>query len=181
MDVRAAINILDAELLPLNEVHANFHLWEDRHKDYLLTDILEIHFIDMVKFRRLKKKDIEHNLLHRWLTFFDKNTSDKTIQKIIEMDTSIGKAHKKIISVAQDSDMLREYEMRERARYDYTSGINNATRKGIAIGEQRGEQRVRQAQVKYILKSSQKGLSVEEIAEITDLPVEEVNKIFNTN
>jgi predicted transposase/invertase (TIGR01784 family) len=136
----------------------------------------------MVKFRRLKKKDIEHNLLHRWLTFFDKNTSEKTIQKIIEMDTSIGKAHKKIMSVAQDSDMLREYEMREKARYDYTSGINNATRKGIAIGEQRGEQRgMQKAQKNYVLKSSRKGMSVEEIAELTDLPVEEVKNILNRN
>ncbi|MDR1675686.1 MAG: Rpn family recombination-promoting nuclease/putative transposase [Tannerella sp.] len=184
------INIIDAELLSVNEVHASFHLWEDSHKEYMLTDILEIHFIDMVKFRRLKKKDIEHNLLHRWLTFFDKNTSEKTIQKIIEMDTSINKAHKKIISVAQDRDMLRLYEMHEKARYDYTSGINNATRKGIAIGEERGEQRgiaigkqkgMQQARINYVLKASRKGISVENIAELTDLSVEEVNHILNTN
>jgi predicted transposase/invertase (TIGR01784 family) len=68
------VNIIDAELLSIDEVHASFHLWEDTHRDYMLTDILEIHFIDMVKFRRLKKKDIEHNRLHRWLTFFDKRT-----------------------------------------------------------------------------------------------------------
>jgi predicted transposase/invertase (TIGR01784 family) len=148
----------------------------------------------MVKFRRLKKKDIEHNLLHRWLTFFDKNTSDKTIQKIIEMDTSIEKAHKKIMSVAQDRDMLRLYEMHEKAMYDYTSGINNATRKGeqrgmqkgIAIGEQRGitigEQRgVQKAQRDYVLKSFQKGLPVGDIAELTGLSVDEVNHILNSH
>ncbi|MDR1330730.1 MAG: Rpn family recombination-promoting nuclease/putative transposase [Tannerella sp.] len=83
------INIVDTEFLPIDRVHASFHLWEDDDKDYMLTDIMEIHFIDMVKFRRLKEKDIEHNLLHRWLTFFDKTASNQTIQKIIEMDTSI--------------------------------------------------------------------------------------------
>jgi predicted transposase/invertase (TIGR01784 family) len=176
------INLIDAELLSVNKVHASFHLWEDRHKSYMLTDILEIHFLDMVKFRRLKKKDIERNLLHRWLTFFDKNTKDKTIQKIIEMDTSIRKAHKKIMSVAQDSEMLRVYQMREMAMMDQTSMVNKAKKegeqRGIAIGEQRGLQ---QAQIKDVLKLSQRNWSVSEIAEFTDLPVREVNRILNNN
>jgi predicted transposase/invertase (TIGR01784 family) len=232
------INIVDTEFLPIDRVHASFHLWEDDDKDYMLTDVMEIHFIDMVKFRRLKEKDIEHNLLHRWLTFFDKNASDQTIQKIIEMDTSIGKAHKKIMSVAQDSEMLHQYQMREMAIIDYTSGINNATRKGeqrgivigeqrgekrgmqkgivigeqrgekrgekrgmqkgivigeqrgeqrgIAIGEQRGEQKglqkgMQQVQANYLLKFSQKGMSVEDIAELVGLSAEEVSSILNNS
>jgi predicted transposase/invertase (TIGR01784 family) len=114
------------------------------------------------------------------LTFFDKNTNDKTIQKIIEMDTSIEKAHKKIMSVAQNRDMLRLYEMREKAIYDYTGGINAATRKGIAMGEQRGMQKgLQQAQVNYVLKLSQKSKSVEAIAELTDLSLEDVSNILN--
>jgi predicted transposase/invertase (TIGR01784 family) len=86
------------------------------------------------------------------------------------MDTSIRKAHKKIMSVAQDSDMLRLYEMREMGLMDYTSGMNNATRKGF-----------RQAQINYVLKLSQKNKSVAEIVELTDLPEEEVNRILNSN
>jgi predicted transposase/invertase (TIGR01784 family) len=98
------------------------------------------------------------------------------------------------MSVAQDSDMLRLYEMQEMALLDYTSGINDAARKGeqrgmqkgIAIGEQRGLQKglqkgLQQAQVNYVLKLSQKNKSVAEIAELTDLPVEEVNHILNSN
>jgi predicted transposase/invertase (TIGR01784 family) len=184
------INLIDAELLSVNKVHASFHLWEDDEREYILTDVLEIHFIDMVKFRRLKKKDIEHNLLHRWLTFFDKNTSEQTIQKIIEMDTSIRKAHKKIMSVAQDSEMLRVYQMREMAEMDIISRINKAKREslaigkeeGIAIGEQRGLQKgLQQAQINNVLKLSQKNKSVAEIVELTDLPEAEVNHILNNN
>jgi predicted transposase/invertase (TIGR01784 family) len=144
----------------------------------MLTDVLEIHFLDMVKFRRLREKDIEHNKLHRWLTFFDKNASDKTIQKIIEMDTSIEKAHKKIMTVSQDSEMLRLYEMREMAMLDFNSSVNAATRKGLAMGEKKGLQK---AQVNFVLKLSGKNKSAEEIAELTDLSVEEVNKILGNN
>jgi hypothetical protein len=96
------INILGTEFLSLDAVHASFHLWEDTHKDYLLTDALEMHFIDMVKFERLKERDIENNALHRWLMFFDKKTDSETIKKIIQMDAAIKKAQDKIDFVVQD-------------------------------------------------------------------------------
>jgi predicted transposase/invertase (TIGR01784 family) len=133
-----AINIIDFEFLEIEEVHTSFHLREDRHKDYVLTDALEIHFIDMIKFRRLREKDIMNNEFHRWLTFFDKKTDSKTIKKIINMDTAIKKAQEKIIHVSRDKEVLRAYQMREMALSDFTSGMNSARREGIAIGERRG-------------------------------------------
>jgi predicted transposase/invertase (TIGR01784 family) len=95
------INILGAEFLPIEEVHSSFHLWEDGHKDFMLTDVLEMHFIDMVKFRRLKEKDIEGNTLHRRLAFFDKNTDENTLKKITTMEPAIEKAMWKINNVLQ--------------------------------------------------------------------------------
>ncbi|MDR1553497.1 MAG: Rpn family recombination-promoting nuclease/putative transposase [Prevotellaceae bacterium] len=134
------INILGAEFLSLDEIHASFHLWEDTHKDCLLTDVLEMHFIDMIKFRRLKDRDIENNALHRWLTFFDKKTGNETIKKIIKMDAAIKKANDKIMYVAQDKESLHIYQMHEKAVLDYNSGINAAGRKGLQEGENRGLQ-----------------------------------------
>lgn len=98
------ININDEEELSTKKVHTCFHFREDNNTNFILTDIMEMHFIDMVKFRSLKEKDIEHNRLHRWLTFFDKNADCETIQKVIEMDASIGKANKKFMSIVQDSE-----------------------------------------------------------------------------
>jgi predicted transposase YbfD/YdcC len=43
------INILDFGYIPLDDFHTSFHLYEDRHKDYMLTDALEMHYIDIVK------------------------------------------------------------------------------------------------------------------------------------
>jgi predicted transposase/invertase (TIGR01784 family) len=145
----------------------------------------------MVKFRRLKEKDIEGNELHRWLAFFDKNTDEETIKRLMTMDTAIGKAESKIRQVLQDEDMLRLYHSHEMAMLDYNSGMNYAQQKGIAIGEQRGivigkqegiaigEQRGEQkAMAKYVLKMARKGMAVEDIAELTDLSVEEVNRLL---
>ena len=62
-----AINIANFEAVAIDDFHSVFHLWEDTHRDCLLTDALEIHFIDMKKFNSLPDKDIMNNSLHRWL------------------------------------------------------------------------------------------------------------------
>ena len=59
------INIVNFDNIKLDDFHTCFHLWEDDHRDYLLTDVLEIHFINMVKFRKYKTRDIVNNPLER--------------------------------------------------------------------------------------------------------------------
>jgi predicted transposase/invertase (TIGR01784 family) len=201
-----AINIINYDFIRGDEFHTCFHLWEDNHREIMLTDALEIHFISMPKFRKEKKKDIVGNPLHRWMTFLDKKTNKKTIKTIIEMDAGIAKAQEKIDFVSRDKEALRAYEMREMALSDYTSGINHARREGEQRGEKRGERRgitkgivigkqegvvigkqegvvigEQKALAKYILKMAQKGMSVAEMAEWADLSVEKVTAILECN
>lgn len=51
------INILDFNFLETKNYHSSFHLWEDVEKDYMLTDLVEIHFIELPKFRSLENKN----------------------------------------------------------------------------------------------------------------------------
>ena len=127
-----AINIVNFEFIPIDDFHTTYHLWEDNHKDFMLTDALEIHFVDMVKFRRLQSKDIKNDSLHRWLTFFDKDTPDDVLKEVFSMDAAILEANKKMEFLASDRDAMRLYEMREMALSDYTSGINHARREEAA-------------------------------------------------
>jgi len=60
-----AINIVNFEVVALPDFHTTFHLREDTHRDYILTDSLEIHFIDVRKFNALTEKDIKNDSLHR--------------------------------------------------------------------------------------------------------------------
>jgi predicted transposase/invertase (TIGR01784 family) len=78
------INILGFSYIPLDDFHTSFHIYEDHHKDFLLTDALELHFLDMVKFRRLKKKDILSDPLHRWLVYFDERSPQDLIEEIAD-------------------------------------------------------------------------------------------------
>jgi predicted transposase/invertase (TIGR01784 family) len=165
------INILGKGFLPTDEAHSSFHIRDDIHSECVLTDALEMHFIDMAKFRRMKQKDIVHNELHRWLTFFDKDTSNETIKKIIDMDTAIKRADEKIKVVTQDRDTLHAYRMREMAIYDYNSGMKAAREEGITIGE-------KNAKFAFALTLKHKGFSIEDIVEYSMLTKQEVINLF---
>jgi predicted transposase/invertase (TIGR01784 family) len=127
-----AINIVGYEFLTqVSDFHSTFHIWEDTHREIKLTDALEIHFIDMVKFRSLEERDIQNDQLHRWLTYFDKGSPQTLIEEILKMDIAIQKAETKLRTVSQDEEALRIYEIREKALSDWTSGVNHARREGI--------------------------------------------------
>jgi predicted transposase/invertase (TIGR01784 family) len=140
----------------------------------MLTDALEIHFIDMVKFRQLKEKDIINNPLHRWLTFFDKNTNNKILEEIINMDTAIQKAENRIGFVRSSEEELRVYQMREMAMMDYTSGMNFARREGIDEGMAKGEAK---GITKVARNMKQAGIPISQIALCTGLSETTINQL----
>ena len=49
------------------------YFYEDDDKKYRLSDLVEIHFIEIPKFEKLEIKDLETDRLQRRLTFFNKD------------------------------------------------------------------------------------------------------------
>ncbi|WP_010260900.1 Rpn family recombination-promoting nuclease/putative transposase [Treponema primitia] len=125
-----AINIVNFEHLETRDFHASFHLREDTERDYILTEALEIHFIDMVKFKRLREKDIKNDTLQRWMTYFNQDSPAEVVEEIVQMDAAIQKAETKMDFVSKDKEALRAYQMRAMAMSDLTSAINKAKREG---------------------------------------------------
>lgn len=161
-----AINIVNFEAVKADDFHTVFHLWEDTHRDCLLTDALEIHFIDVKKFNALSRKDIKNNPLHRWLTFFDQDISDNLLKEVTDMDAAIHKANEKMEFLANDKETLRLYHMREMAQIDYNSGIKKARDEGKI-----------EAQTETARNLLKMHMPSEKIAEATGLTVEEINKL----
>jgi predicted transposase/invertase (TIGR01784 family) len=135
-----------------------------------LTDALAIHFIEMVKFRRIVEKDIRKDRLQRWLAWFDKESPRELVEEVVTMDAAIEKAERKLETVSSDKELLRAYQMREMALSDWASGINHARREGIREGKLEG---IRET----ALKLKKQGLPVNQIAEATGLPVDEIEKL----
>ncbi|GHU05306.1 transposase [Spirochaetia bacterium] len=130
-----AINIVNFDFLPSMDFHTTFHLWEDREKSLLLTDALEIHFLEMPKFKALRKKDIKNNELHRWLAWLDRDSPRELVEEIVKMDNAIGKAEERTAYVSSDKEALRAYEMRQMALSDWTTANSHARREGMKEGK----------------------------------------------
>ena len=168
------INIVNFDIIKLKDFHTCFHLREDDHCDYLLTDVLEIHFINMVRFRRLKSRDVVNRPLERWLTYFDITTPEEKLREVIQMDTAIKRTQELLEFVMQDKESLREYHMREMALSDWTTGVNTAFEKGIEKGIEKGEAK---GKIDVAKKSLRNGLSVEIIQKITSLDTETIQSL----
>ena len=131
-----AINIVNFDFPNTKNYHSCFHLRDDEEPKIILTNILEIHFINMVKYRKqLKKpkdsKGIDDPLM-RWLTWLNKDSPPKVIEEIINMDSAIQTADERLFHVTQDKEAMWAYTRYVIAECDKTSGLNNAYRKGSA-------------------------------------------------
>jgi predicted transposase/invertase (TIGR01784 family) len=175
-----AINIVDFGYIPVADFHTSFHIWEDQHKEILLTDALEIHFLDMVKFRRLKAGTGAGHVsledpLHRWLVYFDEHSSPDIIEEVLRMDPTIQKLQEKMDMIQRDPGLLRSYRQYEKAVSDYASGIYEARLEGIQEGELKGKLEGKQEKAITIAqKMKATGESAEKIAHFTDLSLEEI-------
>jgi predicted transposase/invertase (TIGR01784 family) len=174
-----AINIVDFEYVPLDDFHTSFHLWEDLHKDFKLTDACEIHFLDMVKFRRLRNRGVAggfslENPLHRWLAWCDEKSSAKLVEEVVKMDMAINIAQSQMDLIRRDPAMLRAYEGYEKAQWDWNSGMYWERQEGRKEGQKKGEQKKALEVAKNALKE---GASVEFIRKITGLSEEELRSL----
>ena len=156
------INILDFEFLGTESYQSSFHLWEDIEKDYMLTDVVEIHFLELPKFRKKKDKDYRENDIERWLMFLEKDISETTLKELMSLDTAIEKAEQKIEYLSSDEETMRIYYERERSLHERANMINSAEeRKAVEIA-------------KNLLNMN---IPLEQVVLATGLTEEEINKI----
>ena len=177
-----AINIVNFEYVRAEDYHTSFHLWEDRDKTCLLSDALEIHFVDMARFRKLKERDVRNDPLQRWLAYFDQKSSAELVEEVVKMDRAILKAEEKMSYICNDKEALRAYQMREMALSDWTSGVNYARREGLLEGEEKGlregERKCREEGKQEIARNLKAmGLTAAQIAEATGLTEKQIGEL----
>ena len=162
-----AVNVVDFDFPPGGNVHTCFRLREDFNPALVLNDALEIHFINMVRWRKQEGKDIK-NPLHRWLTWFDAKSPPELVEEVTGMDSAIKAANEKQYYLTKDWEERDLYRRRQMAIMDYNSGINYARKEGRQEGEQIGLQ---EGKVEIARKALAEGLSVEFVQKITGLDI----------
>jgi len=136
-----SVNIMGYDFPRGGKTHTTFRLREDSNRSLVLTTALEIHFVNMVKWRRQREKDLAGNPLHRWLAWFDAKSSPELLQEAKGMDATIATADERQEFVMLDEDAQDLYERRQKAEWDRASELNDALRRGLKRGLVEGERK----------------------------------------
>ena len=160
------ISILDFNLIKENEDwHSKFVIMEADKKFEFLED-LQMHFLELKKFKIFKdSKEIPRDTLTRWMAFFkyaDDESMRDLLEKIEQEEEGIAMAGSILRKVSQDEKAKALYEDRMTWLRDTNSNLKRAEKEGI----------------KKIARNLLKiNMSVEQIAEITGLTVEEIQSL----
>ncbi|MFY0762175.1 Rpn family recombination-promoting nuclease/putative transposase [Metabacillus dongyingensis] len=160
------INILGFNYLDnIESFHSSYKIYEDETKQ-LLTDLLEIHFIEMPKFNAMEA-DL-HNPLHRWLLFLREDTvKQPNLEEVFILDQLVAKAEDKLRRLSADEETIRMYQLREKFIADQKTQIEGARNDGMH------EKAIEIA--KSLLKIP--SMSIQDVANHTGLPLPKVKEI----
>ena len=127
------INIVDFKCTPLQKVYSSYHLTEDE-TGYLLTDILEVHFLEMPKLVDPEIPRDENDPVVEWMEFIDAK-SKGVIEMLAEKNQDIKKAYDLLQIISKDEKARMHYEAREAERRDQISWMKSAKDEGEAKGK----------------------------------------------
>ncbi|MDR2717893.1 MAG: Rpn family recombination-promoting nuclease/putative transposase [Treponema sp.] len=169
-----AVNIVDFEFLPTKGFHSCFHLREDSEPDIILTKSLEIHFLDMVKYRRAVRKGIVNDPLSRWMAWFNEKSPPELLAEVVKMDSAIQVADERMVYVTGDDEAIRAYEMRQMGLCDLVGIANYARDEGRTEGMAKG---MRKSTLEIARNLKKVGLSITQIADGTGLSIEVIEQM----
>ncbi|MCY0897086.1 MAG: Rpn family recombination-promoting nuclease/putative transposase [Alicyclobacillaceae bacterium] len=177
------INILNFRFVkPTERYHTTFHLFEDEEK-FLLTDVLEIHFMEIPKLMvnwRKKALNLHEDLLVRWLLLLEAGENEdirRELEAIAMQDSVMKKAFAEWEDISRNPRAWAEYESRRKAILDDAAAVREAElraqeaeEKGALIGALHAAENI----ARNLLLS---GMDVETVAEHTGLSKEKVADI----
>ena len=177
------INILNFKYLKNDRFHNVYRLKEIETNEEL-TDIEEIHFIEIPKLKGVDLKE-EKDMLKVWIEFL-RDPESEVIRSVEMNNEEIRRAKDKLYKLSQDEKERELYFIREKSIKDEASALYNAEQKGIEKGIEQGmkeglEQGEKKAKIDTIKKLNLMGLSIEQIAQGVSLTIDEVKQILENN
>lgn len=159
-----AIWITDYDVFTEGPFHERAFLKRD-YENIILTDKLEMHYIQLSKFRK-KCKRISTKL-EEWLTFIEnENMEELSMIK----NKYVKKAEKELEYLSGDAETRRLAQLREKAIRDELAAIAKARREGKEEG-------VKKEKIEIAKKMLAKKIDINTIIEVTGLQEEEIKKL----
>ena len=174
------INILNFKYLKNDKYHNAYRLKEITSNEEL-TDLQEIHFIELPKFNEIGNKEYVENVekmdaLEKWLEFLVEPESN-TVRQLELSNEEIKLAKSELYRLSMDSNEREQYNMREKAIYDRISALENAEAKGKFEGKLEGKAEEKLEIAKKLLIAD---VDINIIISSTGLNKEEILSIKNT-
>ena len=180
-----SINLLNFNLDKTKNIHSCYMLYEMNNKK-LLTDHLQIHIIELKKF----KKNILSKDLNSWLKIFTSKNLEASMSEIVKEKPIMEEVQKKYNSFVKSKLMMMEYEkkeaylygnqimLEEERRLGKEEGIKQGKEEGIKEGIEQGiEQGTKEALILTARNMKNKNLDTAFISDITGLSTEEIDKL----
>ena len=157
------INILNYNYLDNDRFHNTYRLKEIETNEEL-TDICEIHFIEIPKLRQLKLKD-EKDMLEVWVEFL-RDPESEVIRSIETTNQDLKKAKDKLYKLSQSKEDRELYFLREKSIRDEISALSKAKEEGMQKGAKNKELEIAKNLLDVLddnTISLKTGLSLEEV------------------
>ena len=192
------VNIIGFNYFDWHELHSKFKICSEKNGSPL-TDLLEIHFIELLKLDQYNK-DIENPILCDWVEFLGlKNEVDmEKFRDKSDLPEQIIQAIEELEKLKKDPNMQMEAFNKELFIRDYFQGLNDAMKaghdEGTAVGLAKGKAEglavgLAEGKAEGLAKGKYEatlaiakamlvdGLSPEVIAKFTGLSVQEINQL----
>ena len=168
------INIVYFELFKMPRMHTKFQLLETKENE-LLTDHLEIHFLELSKLNAYNRT-IENEVLIDWAEFLSlKKEGDlMALKDRTDLPEHLLKAIEKYESIKDDPDLYYEALNLQMGIMDQIQRLDDATNKGREEGREEGREDA-QKQIAKSLKNL--GIDYKTIQEATGLNLETIEKL----
>ena len=150
-------------------------LLKENELNEVMTDKLELHFLELPKLIENKKE--ENKRLRQWLEFIC-NKRKGEIEMAVRENEKIAKASQEWEYLRGDEAVKRMAFLREKWERDWNSGMHSAEEAGIEKGMKEGEKRgLKKGKEEVAIKMLKKGIEEATIEEVTNLTLEEIEKI----
>ena len=163
------INLLGFELFPqLPGYHSCFQVREVDQPEYVLSEHLQIHFIELPK-NPLERANEVRDALDRWCYYFEHEGSveESEMTVLLDENKAIRKAHEVYREFTADAELMDMVEAREKWLKDVNTRLASAERQGMQKNARETARRMIDEGFEAATISRITGLSEDEIRTLT--------------
>nr|WP_317333890.1 Rpn family recombination-promoting nuclease/putative transposase [uncultured Romboutsia sp.] len=172
------INILDFKYLKNDNFHNCYRL-KEKNTNEELTDVMELHFIEIPKLRKLENSEDISDMLEAWITFIESPTSE-LIDKLEMSSDEIKEAKEELLRLSGNDKERERYEKRFESLLEQNSLLANAERKGLQKGIEKGKKEGESRKtIEIAINLIKNGLDNELIKNTTGLSIKEIKELRN--